>query len=197
MENPDTDNHLMTAVSGTSRRNQGRGARDVVPPSECSQAFDERWEEWRAHFRPEGPAEKVMIEQAVQASWRLDRCARSETARIAAKVRHAALDFQREAADRAEVLVRRLLFEPVDRASVFNPQDPLLRERLDRREEDRPSSLLRALQADAAGVDWLLAPALRNRLRARAATSHRFVQVAKGPETGHDRRRHSRTRRKP
>lgn len=174
----------------------GLTAREIVLPTEDADAFRERRERWHDAYRPSTPAAAVVVERAVHANWRLDRRARAETARMAARVRNAVEDAQREALDRAEALGRRLVFAPADRFDTDGYRDPVLRERLDRREADPPATLARALQASSEGVDWLLVrwDKLRQNetacaLRGSIAGVHKFPPVedeGEGMEDGED-----------
>jgi hypothetical protein len=142
-----------------SRQNalkHGLTAKQLVLPTEDTTAFEERREEWFDAYQPDGPAQKLLLARAVQASWRLDRCSIAETARLSERVLHAADDFERAACDRAEELGRRLLHEPCGPGYKFLP-DEVIWNRIDRRAVDHPAILVRALSATAQGVDWLLA----------------------------------------
>ena len=55
-------------------------ARDAVLPGEDSDAFEELWNEVWAEFSPIGPIEKLLVERAINAMWRLRRATRAETA---------------------------------------------------------------------------------------------------------------------
>jgi hypothetical protein len=145
------------ARSSLNALKHGLTAKNVVLPGEDAEAFEERRQEWHEHFRPQGPAQAVTVERAVQATWKLDRCSRAEAARIERNVRHAAERAEHEARDQAEALGARLLDDPIDRACTFDTRDDRTREGLDRRWRENPSVLVRALKASAEGVEWLLA----------------------------------------
>ena len=55
-------------------------ARDAVLPGEDAGAFEDLWKEVWAEFSPVGPIEKLLVERAINAMWRLRRSARAETA---------------------------------------------------------------------------------------------------------------------
>jgi len=55
-------------------------ARDAVLPGEDSDAFEELWNEVWADLSPVGPIEKLLVDRAINAMWRLRRSARAETA---------------------------------------------------------------------------------------------------------------------
>ena len=54
--------------------------RDAVLPGEDADAFEDLWKEVWAEFSPVGPIEKLLVERAINAMWRLRRSARAETA---------------------------------------------------------------------------------------------------------------------
>src|SRR4051794_389150 len=80
----------------------GLTAKTVVLPGEDAAAFDERLDAWLDEFQPEGASQVVSVEHAVHATWRLDRCARVETAQLEARVETAGDDSDRKALDDAD-----------------------------------------------------------------------------------------------
>src|SRR6185437_13319123 len=86
----------------------GLTAEELVLPGESADDYDDRLTEWTDYYEPQGPAQRALIERAVAAQWRLERVARVETQRLAARVRHADGQYQRDALDRADALGRRL-----------------------------------------------------------------------------------------
>src|SRR5450631_3887443 len=62
---------------------------DAVLPNEDPDAFQEHLDQWLAYDKPSDPAHAAVIERAVSAKWKLDRCTRLETQRLSEKVRHA------------------------------------------------------------------------------------------------------------
>ena len=145
------------ARSSLNALKHGLTAQELVLPSEDSAAFEERRAAWRVEYAGDDPASGLLVERAVHATWRLDRCARAERARLAERLRHAAADHRRAALDLANALGERLLFEPVDQGSDSNWEDPIRRARMERRDADNPAVLARALAATAEGADWLIA----------------------------------------
>jgi hypothetical protein len=143
------------AVSRLNALKHGMRAEDVVLPNEDPEEYARRLEEWTEAYAPDDPAGQYLVDRAVRASWRLDRCARAERAMLAERVEHATADHDRAALDHAEELGRRLVFDPDD--SSRSKRDPHECARLDRRAADHPAVLKRALEASAQGVDWLLA----------------------------------------
>ena len=144
------------ARSSRNALKHGLTAGDVVLPNEDGEAFQARLDDWHADFPEAGAAQRCLIERAAHASWRLDRCARYETARLAERVRHAVGDYERDTHARAESLGRRLLFEALDRFAAPTLPDPATVEKLQRRHDDDPAVLSRRLQSFAQGVRWLL-----------------------------------------
>ena len=98
----------------------------------------------------------MLIERAVLAAWRLQRCARAEHARLADRVRHAADDLDLAARRRADDLGQLLMYEPIERGDPSKTTDPLANGRFDRRDEVHPRAIVRQLEATAQGLDWLL-----------------------------------------
>ena len=145
------------ARSALNALKHGLTAQVVVLPTEDAEAFEARRAAWIEEYAPDDLAQSVLVARAVHASWRLDRCARAELARLDGRLRHAADDHGRAALDRADALGERLLFEPVDQGSDSNWEDPIRRARMERRDADNPAVLARALAATAEGADWLIA----------------------------------------
>ena len=135
----------------------GLTAKVVVLPTEDAEEFENRRAEWHEAYQPAGPAQQLLIDRAVQASWRLERCSKAETARLSQRLAHAADDFERDARDRAEEIGRRLLDDPIDTNYTFK-LDPVERSAYERRRNEHPALLKRALRARR----------LRRRLAARA-----------------------------
>ena len=144
------------ARSSMNALKHGLTAGDVILPNEDPQAFQARLDGWHDEFPHVGALGGCLIELAAHASWRLLRCARYETARLAQRVRRAAGDFDLQEFARAESIGRRLLFEPVDRFAVPKVLDQATVDKLQRRHDDHPAILARQLQATGAGVRWLL-----------------------------------------
>jgi hypothetical protein len=55
-------------------------ARDVVLPGEDANTFEDLWNQIRTHLSPVGPIEELLVDRIVNATWRLRRLARAETA---------------------------------------------------------------------------------------------------------------------
>ena len=145
------------ARSALNALKHGLTAQEVVLASEDANAYEARRADWHEEYAGDDPASCLLVERAVHATWRLDRCARAERARLDQRRRHAATNHRRAALDCAEALGERLLFEPVDQGSDSDWEDPIRRARIDRRDADNPAVLARALMASAEGADWLIA----------------------------------------
>ena len=64
----------------STRSDMVSSPRDAVLPGEDADAFEDLWKEVWAEFSPVGPIEKLLVERAINARWRLRRSARAETA---------------------------------------------------------------------------------------------------------------------
>src|SRR6478736_4678513 len=82
---------------------------DAVLPNEGPEAFQEQLDQWLAYDQPSDPAHAAVIERAVGAKWKLDRCTRLETQRLSEKVRHAVDQYDFEKTAEAEQIGRRLI----------------------------------------------------------------------------------------
>ncbi len=129
----------------------------AILPGEDPQIYDARLDEWLDHYQPTGPAEKLLVERAVRASWMLDRCTRAEDAALSARIRHAADDFQIAAREEAEALGCRLIDDDVNYCSYVDPRSQTADDLIERRRRDDPPILALRLNSNAAGADWLLA----------------------------------------
>ncbi len=88
--------------------------------------------------------------------WKLDRLDQAQVANISYKMRHAARDLDAALVKNAEELGQRLIFEPIDRGDAPEWRNPVVQERIQRRENDHPKCLRIELERTAQGVDWLL-----------------------------------------
>jgi hypothetical protein len=144
------------ANSAMNALKHGLTSRDAVLPHEDPAAFEHRLAAWHDYYPTNDPAQLALIDLAVTASWRLNRCTRVETAKLAERVRHAEADFVLGDEIRAEEVGRRLIYEPICRGEDCQFRDPIVAEKLARRAADDPPVLARQLRSFAAGVDWLL-----------------------------------------
>ncbi len=134
------------AQSRLNALKHGLTAKVVVLPTEDAEEFENRRAEWHEAYQPAGPAQQLLIDRAVQASWRLERCSKAETARLSRRLAHAADDFERDARDRAEEIGRRLLDDPIDTNYTFK-LDPVERSAYERRRNEHPALLKRRSSA--------------------------------------------------
>src|SRR6476659_1985534 len=129
---------------------------DAVLPNEDPDDFQDQLGQWLAYDPPTAPAHAAVIERAVSAKWKLDRCTRLETQRLSEKVRHAVDLYDFEKTAEAEEIGRRLIDDPINRCETPQVHDPLYRARIEKRLADNPAILARQLQLTAQGVDWLI-----------------------------------------
>src|SRR4051794_33620317 len=92
------------ARSSQNPTKHGLTSARICLPGEDTQAYDRQLAEWFRYYDARDPGRGLLVEQAVHASWRLDRCACVEAAALAERVRHAADHFDLAAAARAEDL---------------------------------------------------------------------------------------------
>src|SRR5438067_1504253 len=93
----------------------GLTARCVTLPNENPNVYPDRLEQWLDYYDTGDPAQVALIERAVLATIRLQRCARYETAQLSQKVRHAVDDHDKAEHARVEDLGKRLLHDPLNR----------------------------------------------------------------------------------
>ncbi len=124
----------------------GMSAKVPVLPGEDEGAFRRRVEEWTDHLAPRNPVEQFLVEQAVTASWKIERSDRVETARISSVMRTAAAE--RAGQDQEEVIAlgRRLISSEGD-PSGAGGRDDLPKD---------PDSIVDRLESTATGCRWLL-----------------------------------------
>ena len=125
----------------------GMSAKVPVLPGEDEGAFRRRVEEWTDHLAPRNPVEQFLVEQAVTASWKLERADRVETARLSSLMRTAAAE--RAGQDQEEVIAlgRRLISREGD-PSGAGGRDDLPKD---------PEAIVDRLESTATGCRWLLA----------------------------------------
>src|SRR6185312_9987597 len=145
------------ARSARNALKHGLRAEKVALPNEDPEVYQAQFDDWVRHERAEDdPLKLALIDQAVRASWKLKRCTVRESAVLGKKLCHAIPDHDRKQRDRAEAIGRRLLFEPIGRTELPQIHDPVVRERVERKDRDDPATLRRELLSFAEGVDWLL-----------------------------------------
>ena len=144
----------------------GMSAKLPVLPQEDPEAYRQRLDAWMTHLEPRNPVEQFLIEQAVTASWRLERADRMETASLTDRLD--GIQAQRDLKRRIEAheLARRLLpaaDAELERAILeIYLKDPFLhylstdlRNGTDE-SGDEPESILARLVATDVGGHWLL-----------------------------------------
>ena len=124
----------------------GLTSADAVLPNEDPDAFQEQLDQWLDHDKPADPAHAAVIERAVSAKWRLDRCTRLETQRLSEKLRHAEDQYDFEKMAEAEGIGRRLIDEPINRCEVAQLHDPIFQAKIKKRLDDNPAVLTKQLQ---------------------------------------------------
>ena len=144
----------------------GMSTKLPVLPQEDPEAYRQRLDAWMTHLEPRNPVEQFLIEQAVTASWRLERADRMETASLTDRLD--GIQAQRDLKRRIEAheLARRLLpfaDAQLERAiQEIYLKDPFLHFRsTDLRNGtdesgDDPESILARLVASDVGGHWVL-----------------------------------------
>src|SRR5262249_43521981 len=60
----------------------GLTAKSLVLPGEDPEALEGRFDAWKADLQPRNAVEDYLVEEAVRASWQLDRADRAQTVRL-------------------------------------------------------------------------------------------------------------------
>ena len=90
----------------------GMRAAATILPNEDAAAFEARKNAWIAELQPTSDFETYLVDLVVDNSWRLDRCRRAESTRLARQVRDAREEFDRAIAERNRVLIEELSNAP-------------------------------------------------------------------------------------
>ena len=117
----------------------GLTAEFAVLPDEDPEKFDALVRQWTEFYATDDPAAMAMIERAVSSKWKLDRCTRAETARIAQRVRDARWRHDTRTRETADTVGLKLVFHPLDTLDAGHP-----------------AALLDQMEDSARGVDWLI-----------------------------------------
>jgi hypothetical protein len=117
-----------------------------VLPEERAVELDERINQWVNDLNPRNDAERELVVDAAELAWTIDRTKRSETARMAERVRQAQLKAEAQRHKEVGELGRRLLYN-TDAKPLPTPG---------RRWEDNPAAFLKGLENSAEGCRWLL-----------------------------------------
>jgi hypothetical protein len=137
-----------TARSKLNALKDGSHARTVrrVLPQERALELDERINKWISDLKPRNDAQRELVVDAAELAWDVDRAKRSETARMAKRVRQALLKAEAQRHQEVGELGRRLLYN-TDAKPLPTPG---------RRWEDNPAAFLKGLESSAEGCRWLL-----------------------------------------
>ena len=105
------------SISGRNRSAQnslkhGMAGAGVVIPAEDRDEVERRNDALQAELAPKSAMGEILVRQMAMLSVRIERGAKQETAAIAARVRHAADDFDEERIGRAEMLLRAIGEDP-------------------------------------------------------------------------------------
>ena len=117
-----------------------------VLPQEDPIELDQRINKWINDLNPRNDAERELVIQAAELAWTIDRTKRSETARLAERVRKALLKANEQRHKEVGELGRRLLYN-AEAKPLPTPG---------RRWEDNPAAFLKGLENSAEGCRWLL-----------------------------------------
>ena len=127
-------------------------ARDVVLPEEDADAFEDLWNQVRAHFSPQGPIEEFLVNRVVNDMWRYRRWERAETALFHSRIHELKADRLARQVHSCEKTIADLsmsMYPPhiTDEAAHTEAREALERARYER---DRDEVLLGwAIDADA------------------------------------------------
>ena len=143
------------AKSSLNAVKHGLAAQHALLPNEDAEAYKAVVQGWIDDLQPADTLEMALVERAAMADWRLKRCVRSEHARLASKVRHAAETHDRERFARAEELGNRLMYDPLNRC-IVPPVDPDTLRRIHNWRAINPAVVVRELESFAEGVDWMI-----------------------------------------
>ena len=143
------------AKSSLNAVKHGLAAQHALLPNEDAEAYKAVVQGWIDDLQPADTLEMALVDRAAMADWRLKRCVRSEHARLASKVRHAAETHDRERFARAEELGNRSMYDPLNRC-IVPPVDPDTLRRIHNWRAINPAVVVRELESFAEGVDWMI-----------------------------------------
>src|SRR3954452_16989342 len=95
-------------------------------PDEDSAAYERAHAAWKDDLKPFGPVEDALVEVACYSHWRLNRCARHETAVLAYQARRPSGNPARKELSRPAELGRKPQFEPIVRCAGPCASDELV-----------------------------------------------------------------------
>jgi hypothetical protein len=136
------------AMSKLNALKHGRRAKAVAPvlPQEDPAELEDRIKQWVQDMRPEGAAERKLVERAAKPSFELDCLDRREADGRSRRVQEAQTKVDDETANTVCVLGRKLL-AMADRRDPPTSGPP---------QDDHPEASLRGLEGSAEGCRWLL-----------------------------------------
>ena len=143
------------AISSKNALKHGMTSREVLLPGEDGEELASKLEAWQGAMRSKDVIETDLVDVAVSSLWRIKRCVRSETSKIAERMRHAVEEFDVEQFKRAEILGDRLTRDVINRCMIPG-KDPLTQKSLQELRANDPVLIAREMMSFAAGVDWLL-----------------------------------------
>ena len=143
----------------------GMTARTLVLPDEDASVLQMRLESWINDLQPQSNVEQALVEQAVHASWKLERADRAEVARLSHIMESVPAEEVNRHREEAAALGRQL-FSDRDVAGETSLQSAILSALLPGRNSqpvsrpldvlDHPEAIVGRLESTAAGCQWLL-----------------------------------------
>ena len=142
----------------------GMTARTLVLPDEDASVLQMRLETWINDLQPQNEVEQALVEQAVHASWKLERADRAEVARLSRIIESVPVEEANRHREEVAALGRRL-FSDRDVTGDAKFQNAILNALLPGRKTqssrpldvlDHPEAIVPRLESTAAGCQWLL-----------------------------------------
>ena len=142
----------------------GMTARTLVLPDEDASVLQMRLETWINDLQPQNEVEQALVEQAVHASWKLERADRAEVARLSRILESVPVEEANRHREEAAALGRRI-FSDRDVTGDAKFQNAILNALLPGRKTqssrpldvlDHPEAIVPRLESTAAGCQWLL-----------------------------------------
>ncbi len=90
----------------------GLRSEEVVLPTESRSAFDSHLAAWMDDWQPLTETRRFLVERAATAAWRIKRCVRNETMRLADRAQKGYAEWDKARADRVERAVTAILDDP-------------------------------------------------------------------------------------
>ncbi len=142
----------------------GMTAQTLVLPDEDANVLQIRLETFLTQIQPQNEVEQLLVEQAVHASWRLDRADRAEVARLSYIIESVPIEEANRQREEAAALGRRL-FSDRDVSADARLQSEILSALLPGRKSqasrpldvlDHAEAIIGRLESTGAGCQWLL-----------------------------------------